>query len=59
MLIEKIDGFKNNPEKFSTTNISEHIPSGFLLYIMSLFNNIENKHVVYRAKDRMKNFYDL
>ena len=28
-MIEKIDGCKNNPENSSTTNVSEHIPSGF------------------------------
>ena len=28
-LIEKIDGYKNNPENSSTTKVREHIPSGF------------------------------
>ena len=28
-LIEKIDGYKNNPEKSFTTKVSEQIPSGF------------------------------
>ena len=28
-LIEKIDGYKNNPEKSSSTKSSNHIPSGF------------------------------
>ena len=28
-LIEKIDGFLKNPEKLSTTKVSEHIPPGF------------------------------
>ena len=32
-LIEKIDGCKNNPENSSTTEISEHIPSGFSIVI--------------------------
>ena len=25
-IIENIDGFKNNPEKSSTTKVSQHIP---------------------------------
>lgn len=29
-LIEKVDRWKNNPEKSSTTKISEHIPSCFI-----------------------------
>ena len=28
-IIEKIDGFKNNPENSSTTIVSNYIPSGF------------------------------
>ena len=28
-LVEKIDGCKNNAENSSTTNIGEHMPSGF------------------------------
>ena len=28
-IIEKIDGYKNNPENSSTTKVSEYIPSGF------------------------------
>ena len=33
--IEKINGCKNNPEKSSTTNVSEHIPSGFSILKIS------------------------
>ena len=28
-IIERIDGYNNNPEKSSTRKVSEHIPSGF------------------------------
>ena len=55
-LIEKIDGCKNNPEKSSTTKVSEHVPSGFSLSTISSFKSIENKHDVYRGKDCMKKF---
>ena len=34
-LIEKIDGRKNNPENSSTTNIGEHISSGFSMSAIS------------------------
>ena len=34
-LIEKIDGFKNNPEKSSTAKIGQHIPSGFSMSTVS------------------------
>ena len=53
-IIEKIDGCKNNPENFSTTNVSEHIPSGFSMSTISPFRSIEYKHGVYRGKDCMK-----
>ena len=55
-IIEDIDGRKNNPENSSTTKVSEHIPSGFSMSTISSFINIENKHDVYRDKDRMKKF---
>ena len=34
----------------------EHIPSGFLVYTISSFRSIRNKHDVYRGKDWMKKF---
>ena len=55
-IIEKIDGCKNNPENPSTTNVSEHILSGFSMSTISSFRSIENKHDVYRSKDCMKKF---
>ena len=29
--MEKIDGYKNNPEKSFTTKVGEHIPLGFAM----------------------------
>ena len=49
-LIEKIDGYKNNPENSSTGKVSEHIPSGFSMSTITSFENIENKHDIYRVK---------
>ena len=48
-LIEKIDGFKNNPDNSSTTKVAKHIPSSFSMSTISSFKSIENKHDVYRA----------
>ena len=55
-LIENIDGFKNNPEKLSTTKIGEHFPLGFSVSRMSSFKRKQNKHDVYRGKNYMKKF---
>ena len=55
-IIEKVDGCKNNPENSSAAKLSEHIPSGFSMSIISSFRSIENKHDVYRGKHCMKNF---
>ena len=58
-IIEKIDECKNNPENLSTTNVSEHIPSGFSMFTISSFRSTENKHDVYRGKDCMKRFCEF
>ena len=55
-IIEKIGGCKNNPENLSTSKVSEHSSSGFLMSTISSFRSIENKHSVYRGKDCMKKF---
>ena len=55
-IIEKIDGCESNLENSSTTKVSEHIPSGFSMSTISSSRSIENKHYVYRAKDRMNKF---
>ena len=40
-IIETTDRFKNNSEKSYTTEVSEHIPSGFSKSIISSFRSIE------------------
>ena len=48
VLIEKTDECKNNLKNSSTTNVGEHIPSGFLMSTISSFKSIENNHDEYR-----------
>ena len=55
-LIKKKDGCANNPGNSSTTKIGEHIPCGYSRSTEWAFDNIENKHNLYRGKDCMKNF---
>ena len=43
-LIKKIDGFKNNPEKLSTTKVGEYILCGCSISTTSAINDIEKKH---------------
>ena len=40
-MIEKIDECKNSPKNWSSTKVSEYIPSGFSI---SSFRSIENTH---------------
>ena len=46
-MIEKIDGYKNNPENPSTTKVSEHTLSGFSMSTISSFRRMENKRNIY------------
>ena len=55
-LIEKIDGYKNNPDNSYTTKVGEHIPSDFSMSTISSFKSIENKHDLYRSKYCMEKF---
>ena len=55
-LIEKIDGYKNNPENSATTKLGKHIPSGFSVSTISSFKSIENELDVYRSKDCIRKF---
>ena len=55
-LIEKIDISKNIPQNSLTIKVSEHIASGFPMYAMSSFKNIENGNALYRGKDCIKKF---
>ena len=45
-LIEKIDGCKKNRENSSTTTVGEHTRSGFSMFTISSFKNIQNKYDV-------------
>ena len=58
-IIEKIYGCKNNPENSSTTKVTKHIPSVFLMSAIWSFGSIENKHDVDRGKDCMKNYCEF
>ena len=49
-LITKTDGCANNPENSSTTKIGEHIPCGYSMSTVLVFDNIENKHFLYRGE---------
>ena len=58
-IIEKIDGFKNNPKNSSIAKVSEHIPSGISMSTISSFSSLENKHNVQRDKDCMIKFCEF
>ena len=58
-IIEKIHGYKSNPENLSTTKVSKHIPSGFQMSTISSFRGIKNKHDVYTGKDYLKKFSEF
>ena len=55
-LIRKIGGYANSPENSSTAKIGEHIPYGYSMSTIWAFNNIENKHTLYRGEHCMKKF---
>ena len=56
---KETDGFKNNPENSSTTEVSEHIPLNFSNSTTSSFASIEVKHDVCRGKDCMEHFCEF
>ena len=53
-LIKKIDYWKNNPEKSSTTKLGEYILCGSSISTIWVFDNIKNKYNLYRGGDCMK-----
>ena len=55
-LIKKVDGCANNPENSATTKIGEHFPCGYSMSTIWAFDNIENKHTLYRGEDCAKKF---
>ena len=56
-LLKKIDTCQNNPELSSTTEINQHIPSGYSIYTNCSFDKSNNKLSYYRGEDCMKRFY--
>ena len=48
-LIKKIDGCANNLDNSSITKIAEHIPCGYSMSTIWTFDNMENKHALYRG----------
>ena len=55
-LIKSIDGCANNLENSLTTKIGELISCGYLMSTIWAFDNIKNKHTLYRRKNCMKMF---
>ena len=55
-LLEKISTCYNNLEKYSTTEINKHIPSGYSLFTHCSFDETKNKLDYYRGDDCMKKF---
>ena len=43
-------------EKLSTKKVSEHIPCGYSMSTILIFDGTKNKHAVYRGKDCIKQF---
>ena len=52
-LIKKIDGCANYPENSLTTKIGEHISCGYLMSTIWAFDHRENKHTLYRRKEKI------
>ena len=46
---KKLDGCANNPENSSTTKIRERIACGYSMSTISEFDDMENKHTLYRG----------
>ena len=55
-LLGKLDTYRNDPEKSSTTKMNKYIPSGYSMFTCCLFDAKENKLDSYRGKDCMKKF---
>ena len=54
-LIKKVDGCANNPENSSATKIGGHIPCGYSMSTIWVFDHAEMKHALCR-KYCMKKF---
>ena len=57
-LLEKIDTWLNNPEKFYTKKKAMHSPSGYSLVTCCSFDKSKTELNYYRGKDCMEKFYN-
>ena len=55
-LVKIIDCCKINPHIFSSAELGEHIPCGYLLSTILGFDHIKNKHSLCHGKDCKKEF---
>ena len=55
-LIVKMHRWANNPVRFSTTKIGEHIPCGYSMSTILGFDHMENKHTLSLGKNCIKKF---
>ena len=55
-LLEKIFECHDNPQKSSTSKLSDHTECGYSLFTQCSFDRNKNKHSYYRGKYCMKKF---
>ena len=55
-LIKKICGFKSNTQNSSTTKVGEHIPCGYSMSTIWLFDIVVNMHNLCRGDNCIKRF---
>ena len=51
-----MDGFANNPEKYSTSKLGVLVPCGYFISTIWVFDHIGNKQTWYHGGDCMKKF---
>ena len=54
-----MDGCANNSENSSPAKIGKHISCRYSMPTIWAFDDIENKHTLYRGEDCMKTFFVL
>ena len=55
-MIIKTDACTNNSEKSLIIKVGEHNPCRYSISIIGAFDNMENKHSLYRGKHCMEKF---
>ena len=53
---QKTEGCANNPEKSSITKVGKHITCGYSMSTIWPFDNIKNKHALFRRNNYKLNF---